>query len=35
MKVNINNMMSYANIINKVSKLNHALKTVHCRCAYL
>ena len=35
MKENINKMMSYANIINKVIKLNHTLKTVHCRCPYL
>ena len=35
MTENINKMMLYANIINKVIKINHTLQTVHYRCAYL
>ena len=34
MTENINKIMSYANIINKVI-INHTLKTIHYRCAYL
>ena len=35
MTENINKMMLYANIINKVIKINHTLKTIHYRYAYL
>ena len=35
MTENIDKMMSYANIFNKVIKINHTLKTIHYRCAYL
>ena len=35
MTENINKIMSYANIINKVIKIKPYFKTIHYRCAYL